>query len=306
MPVALGLPTPKELAVATQAARESTWGMKYPPKRLAPLPGWIRVKFYSHIYKIRHEMLPDMEGEVMLHPNGGLDTRRVCRLWNLEQCAPVDPERWIPVERADPNWLSPLAIRVLSERNNCLLFIEPTPLSPSTAHKRAFREAAIHLQTSLYLFSSLSVSITSTTVSSCYDCTKRGSSVVLHGWDWLDKRTKFPELFRNIFFLVLWPLSWMIAKTQESAMGKYMESTSKSCRKRYRRTMQSYHVLWMKEQMHWFVLMLCMGIMAAGLFWLLGALDDARYQAMALLRQPSVLARAEASGGIVGGGSMGF
>ncbi|KAF5364505.1 hypothetical protein D9757_011971 [Collybiopsis confluens] len=293
MPVGIGIPTPKELAVATQAARESTWGMRYPPKRLAPLPGWIRVKFYSHLYKIRHEMLPDMEGEVQLHPNGSLDTRK-----DLPQ--PIDPERWIPVEPANRYWLSPLAIRVLSERNNCLLFIEPTPVSPSTAQKRAFREAALHLQTSLSLLSFVSISVASTTALSCYHYAQHTSSIAVRGWNWMDRRTKFPELFRNVFFFVLWPLAWLVSRTTDSTVARYAESTGKSCRKQYRKTMQSSNVLWMKEQMHWFVLILCIGIMAAGLLWLFSALDNARYEAMILLQRPTVLARAQASGVAVG------
>ncbi|KAF9075469.1 hypothetical protein BDP27DRAFT_1035093 [Rhodocollybia butyracea] len=143
-PVSVNLPTPKELAVAAQTARESTWGMRYPPQRLPPLPGWIRVKFYSHIYKIRYEMLPDMEGEVMLDSSGGLDTRRVCKMWNLEACAPIDPMRWVQFERPDPNWLSPLAVHVLSERNKCLVF------SPNHYRHPQFTNAhsAKHLYTS--------------------------------------------------------------------------------------------------------------------------------------------------------------
>ncbi|KAE9402824.1 hypothetical protein BT96DRAFT_936889 [Gymnopus androsaceus JB14] len=191
--VSLTLPTPKELAEATQAARESTWGMRYPPRRPAPLPGWIRVQFYSHLYRIRHEMLPDMEGEVMLHPSGGLDTRRVCKLWNLEECTPIDPMRWIPFERSEPNWLSPLAVSVLSEQNKCIKFIEPAPPSPTTFHKRTFRQATVHLYTSVCLFSQLSYSLTATSASSCVHLIEQGAVVIKRPWDWLDERTKIPE-----------------------------------------------------------------------------------------------------------------
>ncbi|KAJ3833263.1 hypothetical protein EV361DRAFT_947998 [Lentinula raphanica] len=149
--VDINRPTPKELSVITQTARENTWGIRYPPKRPPPPPGYIRVRFYSHIYKIRHEMLPDMEDDVQL-TGGYLDLRNVSRLWNLEHCVPIDPERWIPVYPANEVWLSPLAMNVLSSgHTKPIMFIEPGPLSPETIQKRELRDAAFQLSTSLSL-----------------------------------------------------------------------------------------------------------------------------------------------------------
>ncbi|ESK88646.1 hypothetical protein Moror_3049 [Moniliophthora roreri MCA 2997] len=101
---------------------------------------WIIVKFYSHLYKIRQQLAPDMEAHVMLTRCGGLDVRQVMNLWGLEDCVPIDPMRWTPAPRTDVNMLSPLAVRVLTENSGCIMFVEPT-ISKSTAQKRAFREA---------------------------------------------------------------------------------------------------------------------------------------------------------------------
>ncbi|KAJ4473908.1 hypothetical protein C8R41DRAFT_923999 [Lentinula lateritia] len=300
-PISITLPTPKELAMNTQAARESTWGMKYPPKLPAPLPGWIRVKFYSHLYKIRHEMLPDMEGDVKLNPSGVLDMRRVCHMWNLERCAPIDPMRWIPVETSHSRWLSPLAVRVLSERNNCLMFIEPTPLSPSTAHKRELREASIYLQTSLSIFSRLSFSVTT-------ECLERGTAKVHRMWIWLDERTKFPMWIEFGIMVLTIPLFWIAKKISGSFVGKYagrhLESARTSCEKRIQkiqRATKTPYAAWVEKQMHWIVLCICLGMLMLGLFLLLNALFgwDVRYQTMALVQQPYKWAR-RAANGVVG------
>ncbi|KAK7062900.1 hypothetical protein VNI00_000397 [Paramarasmius palmivorus] len=132
--------TPKEHAIAAQREEQRRWGMIRQPQRLPPPPGWITVKFYSHLYKIRHQSAPDMEGHVMLTRCGGLDVRQVMELWGLEDCVVIDPIRWIPIQRTDTNILSPLAVRVLTENTGYIMVIEPT-VSKSTAQKRAFRES---------------------------------------------------------------------------------------------------------------------------------------------------------------------
>ncbi|KAJ3995661.1 hypothetical protein F5050DRAFT_1808463 [Lentinula boryana] len=205
-PVSINRPTPAELSVSTQASRESTWGMKYPPRRPPPLPGWIRVSFYSHIYKIRHEMLPDMEGEVKLDRSGWLDVRSVCKLWNLEECKPVDPMRWVPVEPLNSIWLSRLAIRVLSEPNGCMMFIEPTPLSPSTVHKRELRDASFHLYTSFFMLFHLMYSVPITIAHTSVAFTRRW-------WIRWGQRSRFPIWIDHAIIIpVTMLLSWFARK----------------------------------------------------------------------------------------------
>ncbi|KAJ4471479.1 hypothetical protein J3R30DRAFT_1083925 [Lentinula aciculospora] len=299
--ISLNRPSPKELAVSSQTARESTWGMKHPPKRPAPLPGWIRVKFYSHIYKIRYEMLPDMEGDVKLNLSGELDMKKVCQLWNLEACVAIDPMRWIPVESYRPRWLSALAVRVLSERNKCIMFIEPKPLSPSTAHKRKLREASIHLQTSISMLSHLSFSVTSSVVNTSVDFVGRGTAKVNRVWVYLDERTKFPMLTRYAVMPLAFIFSWIAMKTIASPAGRYVHSTKVSCKKRFKIAMASSHVLRIHEQMHWIVLSICLMMLIVGLLLLLNALGwNAQYRTMSLLRQPSVWAQRGENRGLMG------
>ncbi|KAJ4471494.1 hypothetical protein J3R30DRAFT_3709996 [Lentinula aciculospora] len=283
--ISLNRPTPMELAARTQTARENTWEMKYPPRRPAPLPSkWIRVKFYSHISRIRDEMLPDMEGEVMLDTIGALDMWKVCRLWNLEACVPVDPTRWVPVGNFRPR-LSPFVVRALSERNRCLMFIEPTPLSPSTAHKRELREASIHLQTSLSMFSHLSFSVTSSVVHTSFDFIGRGTAKVNRVWVWWDERTKFPMWIRNGVMLLVFIFSWIATKTIASPVGRYVHRKNVLCKNRFKSAWESSLVWWVHEQMHWIVLSSCLIMLMVGLLLLLSSLGwDAKYRTMSLLR----------------------
>ncbi|KAJ3722173.1 hypothetical protein DFJ43DRAFT_1158444 [Lentinula guzmanii] len=207
-PISINRPTPEERSISTQAARESTWGMKHPPKLPPPLPGWIRVKFYSHIYKIRHEMLPDMEGDVQLSRSGWLDLRVVCRIWNLEACTPIDPMRWVPVEPTRSFWLSPIAVHVLSAQNQCIMIIEPTPLSPTTAHKRELRDASFHLYTSFFMLFHLMYSVPITIAHTSVAFVRRW-------WIWCGRRSRIPMWIENAIIPLIMLLSWFARKKED-------------------------------------------------------------------------------------------
>ncbi|KAJ6559075.1 hypothetical protein DFH09DRAFT_1161764 [Mycena vulgaris] len=80
-----------------------------------------------------------MAADIPLCRSGGLDLDSVKRQWGLETCLPVDPLRWKPFQPSHPNYLSAVAIEVLSYGQGCIKFIEPT-VSHQTLMQRQMRE----------------------------------------------------------------------------------------------------------------------------------------------------------------------
>ncbi|KAJ3748385.1 hypothetical protein DFH05DRAFT_1456434 [Lentinula detonsa] len=290
-PISINRPTPEERSVITQAARESTWGMRHPPKLPPPLPGWIRVKFYSHIYKIRHEMLPDMEGDVQLSRSGWLDLRVVCRIWNLEACTPIDPMRWVPVKPTRLFWLSPIAVRVLSEQNQCIMMIEPTPLSPSTVHKRELRDASFHLYTSFFMLFHLMYSVPITIAHT--------SVAFFRGrWTRWGRRSRFPMWIEHAIIPLIMLLSWFARKSKQPFNGAYAKRVNKSCKKKISIVMRSDEALWMQKQKNWIALVLCLLTLMLGGFLLLDMIGEVLYKVMSALRPYSTWGRAVVTRGL--------
>ncbi|KAJ7442682.1 hypothetical protein FB451DRAFT_1297243 [Mycena latifolia] len=100
---------------------------------------YVRVQFYSHLYRICDRAPPDMSADIPLCCSGGLDLDSVKRQWGLETCLPVDPLRWKPFQPTHSNYLSAVAIEVLSYGQGCIKFIEPT-VSHQTLMQRQTRE----------------------------------------------------------------------------------------------------------------------------------------------------------------------
>lgn len=101
---------------------------------------YIRVEYYESLNGIRRMKLPDLEGDVLLESNGGLDLSKVRDMWGLENCVvwyslpheyylllnelqPICPMRWKEVEPEHPDRLSPVAVVVLSEGQDSIKFI---------------------------------------------------------------------------------------------------------------------------------------------------------------------------------------
>ncbi|KAJ7505203.1 hypothetical protein B0H11DRAFT_1904608 [Mycena galericulata] len=66
----------------------------------------------------------------------------LCRSGGLDLNTPVDPLRWKPFHPTHPNYLSPVAIQVLSQDHGCIKFIEPT-VSHQTLMQRQMREVIL-------------------------------------------------------------------------------------------------------------------------------------------------------------------
>ncbi|KAJ6622626.1 hypothetical protein B0H10DRAFT_2013595 [Mycena sp. CBHHK59/15] len=83
-----------------------------------------------------------MAADIPLCRSGGLDLDVVRRRWGLDTCLPVDPLRWKPFQPTHPEYLSAVAIQVLSEGEGCLKFIEPT-VSTQTLVQRQTRQVVL-------------------------------------------------------------------------------------------------------------------------------------------------------------------
>ncbi|KAF5354358.1 hypothetical protein D9758_010756 [Tetrapyrgos nigripes] len=138
-------PTPKELAAATQQAREASFGMRFPPNPPPPPPGAVRVMFYSHMYKVMRGSEEDMNADVMLEADGGLDINKLCKMWGLENCLAIDPQRWTVERRPDESKLSGVAVHVLTEGLKRPLMFTEIPVSKHTERIRAIREIALNI-----------------------------------------------------------------------------------------------------------------------------------------------------------------
>ncbi|KAJ7069688.1 hypothetical protein C8F01DRAFT_1245877 [Mycena amicta] len=117
--------SPQEHTLATARSAEKKKKLALQPVESSPAPGYIRVHFHSHLFKICDRSPPDIAADIPLSPSGGLDLDVVRRRWGLETCVPVDPLRWKPFQPTQPNYLSPVAIQILSEGQGCVKVIEP-------------------------------------------------------------------------------------------------------------------------------------------------------------------------------------
>ncbi|THU88817.1 hypothetical protein K435DRAFT_781890 [Dendrothele bispora CBS 962.96] len=146
-------PTPKELAAATQEARETSFGTRRSLNPPPPPPGTVRVHFYSHMYKVIRGSDPDIWADVVLERNGDLDVSKLCKMWGLDHCLAIDPMRWTVQRRPDESRLSGIAVHVLSnEFKRPIMFTELPPVSKQTARVRTSREIALSLSNACYLF----------------------------------------------------------------------------------------------------------------------------------------------------------
>ncbi|KAJ7928011.1 hypothetical protein B0H13DRAFT_2311875 [Mycena leptocephala] len=134
--------SPQELTLATARSFEKQRQLILEPASPPPPPGYVRVHFYSHLYKIYDKSPPDLAADIPLCRYGGLDLDIVKRQWGLETCLPVDPLRWKPFQPTHPNYLSAVAIEVLSYGQDCIKLIEPT-VSHQTLMQRQTREVVL-------------------------------------------------------------------------------------------------------------------------------------------------------------------
>ncbi|KAN0091470.1 hypothetical protein V8E55_005036 [Tylopilus felleus] len=102
---------------------------KLPP---SPPPRHVRVHLYvgwkpgcdETEFVMRHSALV---GDFPLDRSGCLSLARVNSKWALHGCAPIDPCRRAKFDTAHPEYISPLALRVLTETEGVLKLFEPTP-----------------------------------------------------------------------------------------------------------------------------------------------------------------------------------
>jgi hypothetical protein len=97
-----------------------------------------------------------MAADIPLCRSGGLDLDSVKRQWGLETCLvssniapfriplpivaqPVDPLRWKPFQPTHPNYLSAVAVEVLSYGQDCIKVIGAFPFSPSLAIPKGYQ-----------------------------------------------------------------------------------------------------------------------------------------------------------------------
>ncbi|CAK5270335.1 unnamed protein product [Mycena citricolor] len=165
--------SPQEHAseTARYAEREFQLVIQRVPRK--PAPGHIRVHFYSHLYQVYDGAPPDMTADFPLCPRGGLDVNLVKGAWGLETCTPVDPLRWKPVEPTHVNYLSPVALRVLSEeQDGCIKVIEPF-VSQTTLIQRQTRHAILATVTVLYVICARWLDLV-------YQCLETDTTLIAH------------------------------------------------------------------------------------------------------------------------------
>ncbi|KAJ7675687.1 hypothetical protein DFH06DRAFT_664801 [Mycena polygramma] len=139
--------SPQELALATMRSTEKQRQHIHEPEpehavSLPPSPGYVRIHFHSHLHNIFDRSPPDMVADVPLCRSGGLDLDVVKRVWGLKTCLPVDPLRWKPFEPTHSDYLSAVAVEILSCGQGCIKFIEPT-VSHRTLMQRQAREVVL-------------------------------------------------------------------------------------------------------------------------------------------------------------------
>ncbi|KAH7920605.1 hypothetical protein BV22DRAFT_790886 [Leucogyrophana mollusca] len=111
-----------------------------------PLPGHVRVCFYTDWNEGLDESdlvvrWSALRADVPLEPSGDLDLGRVRKMWGLEKCAPIHPDRRIPFEPQHPDHLSSLAVGVLTDEEGVLKLFEPSPSEPTIQ----IREKRMHI-----------------------------------------------------------------------------------------------------------------------------------------------------------------
>ncbi|KAJ7695677.1 hypothetical protein B0H17DRAFT_423809 [Mycena rosella] len=131
--------SPQELASATERVMEKQRQLILEPASPPPPPGYVRAHFYSHLYRIHDRAPPDISADIPLCRSGGLDLDYLKHQWGLETCLPVDPLRWKPFQPTHIDYLSAVAVEVLSEGQGCIKFFEPT-VSLQTLMQRQTRE----------------------------------------------------------------------------------------------------------------------------------------------------------------------
>ncbi|KAF9222429.1 hypothetical protein BS17DRAFT_783699 [Gyrodon lividus] len=112
----------------------------------SPPPGHVRVHLYvgwsegcdETEFLMSHTAL---KGDFPVEPSGYLSLARVKSKWGLENCAAIDPARRMMFDSSNPNYLSPLAIRVLTDNSGVLKLFEPKPSDDTIA----MREVRMHL-----------------------------------------------------------------------------------------------------------------------------------------------------------------
>ncbi|KAJ7147077.1 hypothetical protein C8R43DRAFT_1011754 [Mycena crocata] len=134
--------SPQELSAATIRSTEKQRQLILEPASPPPPPGYVRVQFYSHLYRIYDMSPPDLIADIPLCRSGGLNLDAVKRKWGLETCLPVDPLRWKPFQPTHSNYLSAVAIQLLSHGQGCIKFIEPS-VSCQTLIQRQTREVVL-------------------------------------------------------------------------------------------------------------------------------------------------------------------
>ncbi|KAF8636844.1 hypothetical protein AX17_003218 [Amanita inopinata Kibby_2008] len=79
-----------------------------------PPPGYILVQFLSNLEQMHKPPFLDFEAYFPLDDKGGFDLSLVRRAWGLESCLPIEPSRWKVFNPGSDDYLSPLAVYMLS------------------------------------------------------------------------------------------------------------------------------------------------------------------------------------------------
>ncbi|KAJ7134734.1 hypothetical protein C8R44DRAFT_771327 [Mycena epipterygia] len=134
--------SPHELAFSTARSTEKQRQLILEPASPPSPPGYVRAHFYTNLYQIYDRSPPGMTADIPLCRSGGLDLDEVKRRWRLETCLPVDPLRWKPFQPTHTDYLSAVAVEVLSCGDGCIKFIEPS-VSHQTLIQRQTREVVL-------------------------------------------------------------------------------------------------------------------------------------------------------------------
>ncbi|KAK7048471.1 hypothetical protein R3P38DRAFT_2869594 [Favolaschia claudopus] len=193
--------SPKELTLSSQRSLEKQRQLILQSASAAPPPGYVRAYFYSHLYQIYDKSPPDLAADIPLCPSGGLDLGVVKQEWGLETCLPVDPLRWKPFQPGQPNYLSAVAVEVLSNGQGCIKFIEPT-VSHQTLMQRQTRDVVLGVATLIQLSFLRALQAIyqcledDTPLPAMYRQMRRRAQSVTAIWSWDD--------LLNIFILCMW------------------------------------------------------------------------------------------------------
>ncbi|KAH0828118.1 aspartic peptidase domain-containing protein [Lanmaoa asiatica] len=118
---------------------------------LSPPPRHVRVHVYlgwepgcdETEFVMRHSALV---ADFPLERSGRLALAHVKSKWALHGCAPIDPCRRARFDTVHPEYISPLAIRVLTETEGVLKLFEPTPSDGTIVHARPSSSACHRLR----------------------------------------------------------------------------------------------------------------------------------------------------------------